>query len=85
MAYTIEERFDKIFPADYDREHYMDALFKYPENEWFLPTNKDGDDYSICNQLQSVHLICVRHTPIWNNGSFKGMRFEFKYNRNLEY
>lgn len=64
---------------------YYGILTKYPEGEWFDPTNKDSEDYSVCSYLQKWHLIEKRTEPIWSEDSFKGQRIFFRYKNDLKY
>lgn len=77
--------FKKIFPENYDADHYMETLFENPENTWFKPTNRDNESYSICEQMAAVNLIAIKRIPVWNNGSFCGISTEILYNKNLDY
>lgn len=75
----------KIFPENFDIDHYLGVLFEYEEGAWVHPSNKENDAYSICEQLGQVHLISMRRTPVWNNGSFQGVRTDIMYLKDLNY
>lgn len=65
-------------------KYYLEILFKHPENQWFAPTNKKDEAFTICRQLaQEFHLIAVRSVPIWRNGSFKSCNYEFFYSKEM--
>lgn len=66
-------------------EFHIQTIFSFPENEWFSPTNSDGEHYRICSHLADMYLLRVRRTPIWTEGSFRGMKVEFMYNKELQY
>lgn len=75
----------KIFPENFDVKHYMEILFENPENEWFAPTNNKNEVYSICEQLGAMHLIAMRRIPVWHESSFRGLKTECFYNKDLNY
>lgn len=68
-----------------DAKHYLSVLFQFPEGEWFTPTNKHDEAYTICKDLADVHLLSVKRVPIWRNGSFHGIAIYFLYHKDLNY
>ena len=82
---NIYQAAKKLFPSGLDLNHYFTLLFEHPEGEWFAPTNRGSEAYSICDQLAWRHLISWRRIPVWHNGSFMGIKTEFYYNKNLDY
>lgn len=71
-----------------DPEFYLTkTLFKFPENEYFEPTNRSEQAYDICQLLADLHLIVKRVTPIYNRetGGYRGDKVSFMYNKNLLY
>lgn len=65
-------------------DYWLTELYTFPENEWFAPTNKSVEHYSICDSLSRLNLICKKVIPHWVNGSFKGNHVYFKYNKELK-
>jgi len=76
---------EKIFPENFDIEHYMGILFQYPENKWFAPDNSQNEGYSVCEQLGAMHIIAMRRIPCWVDGLFRGVKTECFYNKDLNY
>lgn len=68
-----------------DIEYYTETLFSFPENEWFYPTNGNGNEYAICDFMHSINLIEQKRTPIWVNGSLRGVKVAFRYNKQMNY
>lgn len=82
---AIYTAFKKALTENYDAEHYLSILFSNPENEWFTPNNRENEVYTICEQMAAAHLIAVIKIPVWVDGSFRGLRTEFLYNKDLNY
>lgn len=80
----LEQAIDKL-PDGYDRDLCKETLKKFPHDEWFTPVNKDGNDYSICDDLHYFHVISKKISPLWHNGSFKGINAQFRYKHDLNY
>ena len=62
-----------------DATYHFEQLKKFVAGEWFLPTNKDGNDFSICADLFEWGLIERKIEQIVIDGRFKGTRIYFKY------
>jgi hypothetical protein len=62
-----------------------ETLDKFPEGEWFEPTNGEGRDFTVCSELQQVALVAVQRMPIWKDGSIRGVEILFKYRHDLKY
>lgn len=79
----------KSLGGDFDIKYYLTILFSYPENEWFCPSNGDNDrnqsGFTICDHLSIAGVIAKRSVPRWSNGSFKGARIEFMYNKDMNF
>lgn len=71
--------------SDGSVNHYMEHLAAFPEGQWFAPSNQQGDHFSVCQTMADFGLIAMRKKPIWQNGSFKGLRIEFLYLNSLNY
>lgn len=87
MKNKLEERAKKINEVyRYDINYYLVRLFDYPENEWFYPYDDElNEDYSICLSLFNIDLICKKEVPFYVNGSYKGKKVYFMYNKDLNY
>lgn len=46
--------------------------------EWFAPTNKRDDEYSLAQALHTIGLLDMRRTSKHRAGCFRGHRVEFK-------
>lgn len=68
-----------------DVQFHIETLYEFPENEWFSPSNKGSQAYGICSHLSDMYLLQIRRTPIWQDGSFRGMNVEFRYSKDLNY
>ena len=75
----------KAFPPSFDVEYYLEILFKQKEKEWFTPTNKNDDAYTICRELAMIGIIAERKIPQWSSGMFRGFHIEFLYVKDMEY
>ena len=65
---------------------YFFGITAHPPNTWITPTNKDSQDYFIFNvAFNEANAVICKRSPVWQNGSFKGHRIEFRYNLNLDY
>lgn len=88
---TLEIAAQKQLPEHWHedvKKFYIERLFSFPENTWFTPSNAIGDhqDYDICRFLHGeAHLICMKITPIYVNGNWKGNKVYFFYNKELQY
>lgn len=81
----IYQRAQSVLPDYYDLDFQFGLLFKFPENEWFDPSNREDESFSVCEEFSRLNFICKRVTPIWNNSSFYGQRISFMYNKRLKY
>lgn len=68
-----------------DADFYIEVLSSFKENTWFQATNKQREEYSICEMLHSAGIIQQMKTPVWQNGSFTGFKVWFRYNVHLQY
>ena len=75
----------KAFPDDFDIEYYIEILTKNPENQWFYPTNKIEENYTICRELAAMGIIAEKKIPKWHDNSFRGFRHEFYYNADMSF
>lgn len=75
----------KLFPDNYDVNYYVESLYKFPEGEWFEPTNREGEDFTMCRELADIHLVQLKITPNWVNDSFRGVRTQIMYKKDLKY
>lgn len=66
-------------------DYWLQQLFTFAENEWFMPNNGDADKFTICDSLSRLNLIQKKIIPRWINGSFRGNFIYFKYNKELKY
>lgn len=66
-------------------DHCMQVLNKFPEGEWFSPTNNGNNDYDVCEYLAGFCLIETKRTPKFHDGSSKGMHVHFRYRTDLKY
>ncbi len=85
---AIEATIKKSLPDHWDQEtadYHMEILFTFPENEWFAPSNKDGNHYDICQALYNANLIACKWVPLYANGQFKGNARYFIYRTDLNY
>lgn len=85
MNTKLQEALEKLASPWMDIEYSLNILFKYQENDWIYPTNKDDEAYQVCKLLSDLNLVESKKTPLWDNGSFKGLRVEFRYNKDLKY
>lgn len=65
--------------------HYLEVLSTMPENEWFAPTNKNEEHFTICHWFASRGMICKKDIPLFSDGSYKGMKHYFFWNDSLDY
>ena len=79
MRTSISQKISLALPAHYDAAHYESVLRSYPSNEWFLPTNKENEGYTICSELHTRGVISMQRIPKWVCGRFKGISVYFKY------
>ncbi len=75
----------KRLPADNDIDLLIIRLFAFPENQWFSPTNKQNEEYTICKVLADAGLIVAKQVPDWSSASFHGFKISFLYNKDLIY
>lgn len=76
----------RIMPETHDCKHYIEVLFKQSkEKEWFEPTNREDEAFSICYELNLMGLIAKRTIPLWNNSSFRGFKVQYLFVKSLEY
>ena len=66
-------------------KHYLNILQTIPQNEWFFPTNKEDEKYTILNWFASRGLICEKKIPNFSKGSYYGMRNFYYWNDKLDY
>lgn len=78
------EKLTDIMPG-LDSEYWYERLTTHPEGEWFIPDNKEHQDFQTCFELAAHHLIEKRNEPIWFENSFRGQRIYFRYKLNLLY
>lgn len=78
MNFT-KTQLEKMSIPDLDIDYYMEEISKMPDNEWFLPTNNESNNYSICAHLYEMNLISRKTIPDWVNGSFRGHKVYFKF------
>lgn len=77
----LNQLIEKVWPGN--GAWYMDRLKGMSDpDKWFTP---ESDDFSLCRQLADYNLLAVKRTPRWENGSFKGMITEYKYNPEMKY
>ena len=62
-------------------EYCREKLYKLPENTWFAPTNRQGNDFDICAQLFEHGYIKRRIIDVPYNYAVKGTRHEFFYTK----
>lgn len=75
----------KAAAANVDVEYYIDNLFLFQAGTWFMPTNNNSNDYSICQHMAELNLIEIKRVPNWRNGQFRGIAVYFRYNKDLQY
>lgn len=46
--------------------------------DWFAPTNRNGDEYSLAQVLHGIGLLDARRICRHRGGCFRGYRVEFK-------
>jgi hypothetical protein len=73
------------FLEEETNEHYLNILYSLPENEWFLPSNKNNEEREVCWWFASHGLICKKHIPIFRDGSYVGMKEWYYWNKELNY
>jgi hypothetical protein len=66
-------------------EHYFNILSTMPQNEWFIPNNKNNEEYSICYWFASRGLICKKQIPRFLKSSFMGISDWYYWNEDLIY
>jgi hypothetical protein len=76
----------KRLPENWDVEYYHNIISRFPENEWFYPSNLNSDnEFTICDQLAHEDIIVKCVVPSYKNGSFIGHMIYFFYNSSLDY
>ncbi len=85
MDNILKRALEKISFPGMDIDFYMERVSTFPKNEWFMPNNSENNDYSICAHLFEMYLIERKTTPIWFNGSFRGLDHTFRINEDLKY
>jgi hypothetical protein len=65
--------------------HYLSVLRTFPQNIWFLPTDEKNDEFTICYWFASRGMICKKDVPLFNNGSYAGMKKYYLWNEELNY
>jgi hypothetical protein len=66
-------------------DHYLSVLETFPQNEWFAPTDKNNDEFTICYWFASRGMICEKRIPNFHNGSYVGLTKYYLWNENLNY
>lgn len=59
------------------QDWWIEKVKSLPKNAWFSPTNKDGEEYSVCIDMSTHNWISKMIEPVWSNGSFKGNKISF--------
>lgn len=65
--------------------HYLSVLRTMPQNEWFAPTNRDNEEFTICAWFASRGLICEKKIPKFLNGSYLGVKSLYFWNEEVDY
>lgn len=60
-----------------DPTAYWDFYHGLMDEMWFTPRNGETDDYTLADRLFQWNLLARRTTPIWVNGSFRGLQIDF--------
>ena len=66
-------------------DHYLSVLKLHPQNEWFMPTNKENEAHKICCWFASRGIICKKQIPLFTSGAYRGMADYFLWNYELKY
>jgi|694.fasta_scaffold123611_4 hypothetical protein len=66
-------------------QHYFYVLLTMPKNQWFVPNNKNNEEYTICWWFASRGLICKKQIPRFVKGSYMGMTDWYYWNEDLNY
>jgi hypothetical protein len=66
-------------------DHYLSVLRTFPQNEWFLPTNENQEQFTICYWFASRGMICEKKVPLFKDGSYLGMKKYYLWNEQLNY
>jgi hypothetical protein len=85
MSTPLQLAAEKRLQPHYDVEYYLEVLRQYPEDEWFTPNNQNDPSFDVCRQLAYINVIAVTECPIWVENSFRGVRYKFKYNEQMDY
>jgi hypothetical protein len=64
-------------------EIYSAFVATQPHGIWFTPSNKEANDRQIADELFDLNLIERKISPVWQNGSFKGNRHQFRITEDL--
>lgn len=59
------------------QDWWQEKVKSLPKNQWFTPTNKDDENYTVCIDMAYHGWISKMVEPIWHNGSFKGTKVSF--------
>ena len=73
---TIREAIEKDLISGNLEQQYTAVFAKCAD--WFAPSNKRDDEYSLSQNLHKVGLLDMRRTSKHRAGCFRGYRVEFK-------
>lgn len=79
----LEYAAQRVLPEYVDVNYHLEILNTFPEGEWFQPTNKNQECYSICSLLEDFGLIECKRQPMWHDGSRRGCKVFFRYKHDL--
>jgi hypothetical protein len=57
---------------------WQEKVKSFPKNEWVTPNNKDGEDFTMYNEMSYHGWADKLIEPLWKNGSFIGNRISFR-------
>lgn len=73
---TIHEAIRKDLISENLEQQYSAVFAKCAD--WFAPTNKRDDEYSLAQALHKIGLLDMRRISKHRAGCFRGYRVEFK-------
>lgn len=80
---ALEQAAKRVLPEYIDVDYHIEILNTFPEGEWFAPTNKNDEAFTVCALLEDSGLIELKRQPIWHDGSRRGCRVFFRYKHDL--